>query len=594
MRVNMYQNGGAGAQDMINPDGVASGPIILTRDPTLPMEAVPKQYVDTAITTLSASNITSGTLSAAFMPAYTGDATSSAGTATFTLAPSGVTPGRYTKVTVDSKGRVTAGSNIAESDLPPLSWADIALDKPTTVTGFGITDALRTTGGTLSQNLVLSGAPTLATHAATRGYLDDVVAAGATVQTPIGNIAQMLTTASTTGYLRCNGGSVSKTTYAALYAVVGDTYAIAYQPGAGQPWQQQYEANTTQQADLGAWTVGDAIPTTLYNGHQVFVTKNRVFFAGGTQGGSSNTPAIYSAPIDSSGVIGTFTAASTLPNSLNMAQVVVTKNRIYLIGGSIVTTPTASTWFATINSDGTLGSWSAGPTLPVTITHSSSFITKNRVYLVGGLVSGSPSAAVYSAPIDVSGVIGTWVAETTLPITCYLAAVAVIKNRVYLIGGYQSGTTVASIYQTTINTDGTLGTWSLSASALPGVLNSTQVVVTRKKLFVIAGTPGSNYSPYIYAAPINTDGSLGTFTSSATLPVAVSSHRVVVTSSRLYIIGGYTGSALSTLHFCSFSGGVNDYSSYYNGSYEATSSTDFRLPDLEASATTGTAYYIKY
>lgn len=58
-----------------------------------------------------------GTLAAGRMPALTGDVTSSAGSVATTLANSGVTAGTYSKVTVDAKGRVTVGANIASGDV---------------------------------------------------------------------------------------------------------------------------------------------------------------------------------------------------------------------------------------------------------------------------------------------------------------------------------------------------------------------------------------------------------------------------------------------------------------------------------------------
>jgi hypothetical protein len=67
-------------------------------------------YADPAwITSLAASKLT-GSLGVSLMPALTGDVTSTAGTTTTALAVSGVTAGTYPKVTVDTKGRVTAGS----------------------------------------------------------------------------------------------------------------------------------------------------------------------------------------------------------------------------------------------------------------------------------------------------------------------------------------------------------------------------------------------------------------------------------------------------------------------------------------------------
>ncbi|MGZ3775155.1 MAG: hypothetical protein ACXVCY_17380, partial [Pseudobdellovibrionaceae bacterium] len=66
---------------------------------------------------IAASQLT-GTIAAARMPAFSGgDVTSSAGSLNLTLATSGVTAGTYSKVTVDAKGRVTTGANIASSDV---------------------------------------------------------------------------------------------------------------------------------------------------------------------------------------------------------------------------------------------------------------------------------------------------------------------------------------------------------------------------------------------------------------------------------------------------------------------------------------------
>ncbi len=105
----------------------------------------------------------SGYISANQNITYAGDATGSGTTAvTLTLAASGVAAGTYTKVTVDAKGRVTVGAN------------------PTTLAGYGITDALSNAGGNVSGNITMtSGAkvtglptPTLGSDASTKTYTD--------------------------------------------------------------------------------------------------------------------------------------------------------------------------------------------------------------------------------------------------------------------------------------------------------------------------------------------------------------------------------------------------------------------------------------
>jgi phage-related tail fiber protein len=108
-----------------------------------------------------------------------GDATGSGTTAiALTLASSGVTAGTYnngvtahTPFTVDAKGRITA---IGTAVTVTPAWASIT-GKPTTLSGYGITDALALTGGTLTGALTLAADPTNALHAATKQYVDNAI-----------------------------------------------------------------------------------------------------------------------------------------------------------------------------------------------------------------------------------------------------------------------------------------------------------------------------------------------------------------------------------------------------------------------------------
>ncbi|MGC4845550.1 hypothetical protein ACPVLN_30360, partial [Pseudomonas aeruginosa] len=86
-----------------------------------------------AVRTLSITG--AGTGSAAF------DGSANAAIA-LTLANSGVSAGTYSKVTVNAKGLVTAGAALVASDIPALDWSKITTGRPTTLGGYGITDAL--------------------------------------------------------------------------------------------------------------------------------------------------------------------------------------------------------------------------------------------------------------------------------------------------------------------------------------------------------------------------------------------------------------------------------------------------------------------
>ncbi|MDG0815494.1 tail fiber domain-containing protein [Bdellovibrio svalbardensis] len=88
-----------------------------------------------------------GAIPAANLPAFSGDVTSSAGSTTLTLADVG-TAGTYYKVTTDAKGRVNSGvASLIATDIPSLDWTKITTGKPTTLSGYGITDSLITNAG---------------------------------------------------------------------------------------------------------------------------------------------------------------------------------------------------------------------------------------------------------------------------------------------------------------------------------------------------------------------------------------------------------------------------------------------------------------
>ncbi|MEK2645833.1 beta strand repeat-containing protein [Bdellovibrio sp. BCCA] len=91
-----------------------------------------------------------GTLAAARMPALTGDVTSTAGSLTTTLANSGVTAGTYSKVTVDTKGRVTTGTNIGSSDVTTaLGYTPLNKSGDVMTGSIGLANYTNATEGTL-------------------------------------------------------------------------------------------------------------------------------------------------------------------------------------------------------------------------------------------------------------------------------------------------------------------------------------------------------------------------------------------------------------------------------------------------------------
>lgn len=99
----------------------------LTANKYLTQSAADSRYVTSSRKVIAGTGLSGG-------GALTSDVTLSLGT-------SGVVAGTYTKVMVDAYGRVTSGTNLSATDIPNLDWSKITTGKPTTLAGYGITDA---------------------------------------------------------------------------------------------------------------------------------------------------------------------------------------------------------------------------------------------------------------------------------------------------------------------------------------------------------------------------------------------------------------------------------------------------------------------
>lgn len=559
MRARVYSNGGNSTGGFTFNGGQLTGALILAGNPSEPLEAASKQYVDSSLVNLNASNLATGTLPSARLPSFAGDIVKPAGSSTINLAPIGITAGDYVKPTVDAKGRVTGGSVLTADDITNLSWDKITTGKPTTLAGYGINDGISLSGGTLTGFLTFNGSITGSMQAVTKQYVDLTLSSSSGIA--IGDVIRKPYATTPSGFLKCNGAEISKTTYSSLYAVIGDRFSKQKHFTSGRPWQQQYNINETQNSDISGWVTGTALPASLSTA-QAIVTKNRVYILGGYVAGVGASSAVYTATVQADGSLNAWSTGTALPGVLCYSQVTIIKNRIYLFGGSTDGNNSVTTVYTTtINSDGTLGAWTTGTALPAAISNVHLIITNSRVYLAGGNSGNTYVSTVYYAVINSDGTLGAWTAGTALPEGFYCASTVLTKNRVYLCGGRNVSEVFSKVYTAAINTDGTIGTWSLTSNPLPMAVWTATPYVTKNRVYLIGGT-NSATTPIstVLTAPINSDGTIGTWSVGTSMPSALAQSYVLALKNKLYTFGGY---GISTVYVANISGGMNDYSIYY-------------------------------
>lgn len=93
----------------------------------------------TARTAADATELTARTAADAALSTRIDTAQAAASAAV--VANVAITGGTGTKITYDAKGLVTTAAALVATDIPNLDWAKIATGKPTTLAGYGITDA---------------------------------------------------------------------------------------------------------------------------------------------------------------------------------------------------------------------------------------------------------------------------------------------------------------------------------------------------------------------------------------------------------------------------------------------------------------------
>lgn len=156
--------------------------------------------------------------------------------------------------------------------------------------------------------------------------------------------------------------------YGAAAATTNEIIYMGGQTGAtfvNAVWVAGWNSNT---GTLSTWSKQTSLPITVGQGAGAAYGET-VYYTGGTTNGS-NTGAVnnvYYATL-SNGQLNAWSSGPILPQPLYMHIMQVVGNWLIVTGGlTAADTVNGATYYAPINSDGSLGGWHNGPTLPTPI-----------------------------------------------------------------------------------------------------------------------------------------------------------------------------------------------------------------------------------
>lgn len=195
-----------------------------------------------------------------------------------------------------------------------------------------------------------------------------------------------------------------------------------------------------------------------------------------------------------------------------------------------------------------------------TATGTSASITGTYIYALGGNTADTTTVNGKAANVasvsfnkmdDTTGALAnsSWTATTPLPDNRgFAAAVAgtgfnsLIKGNktfLYLLGGLDgTGAATSTVYYAPVNADGSVGSWA-ATTALPKALFAEGAAIFNGHIYVAGGndTTGAPVAS-VYSAKINSDGTVGSWQSLPNLPDVRAYHQLLVAAGVIYVVGG--------------------------------------------------------
>jgi Tfp pilus assembly protein PilV len=374
-------------------------------------------------------------------------------------------------------------------------------------------------------------------------------------------------------------------------AVVNNGYVYTTGGGDASPfaYANAYYAKFSSNGSISNWSSTTALPGAVREDSAV-VYNGYIYSLGGRDINQVTTATVNFAPINSDGSIGTWASTTALPSSLNGQSALVYNGYIYTVGGGSLGSDTSTVFYAPINSNGSIGTWATTTALPKKLSFHSAIVSNGYIYTTGGGSSNS-TATVQYAPINANGTIGAWSNTTALPSAISMLSAVVYNGYIYTTGGVNlpSNNVTSSVFYAKLNsTTGPSQTTSFyvtrnSNNALAytdwsggptisgtGVWNTTQplggatggaaglsrqaAVVNNGYIYSTGGYDGTNTSSTVQYAPINSNGTIGSWSNTTALPSPMDRHAAVVYNNYVYTIGGDpnnfgSGSPTSTVQY---------------------------------------------
>jgi N-acetylneuraminic acid mutarotase len=334
-----------------------------------------------------------------------------------------------------------------------------------------------------------------------------------------------------------------------VIAIIGIIALLAY---------ETFVVPATTTSSSSVWLTAEQYPIQeggIYAiaGQQCVNSTSYIYCIGGIDvNGAPRDSAYISSSLSTSPNITTWTDSSNAyPQNINGQSCLAYSSYIYCVGGSYDSAgdDNGSSYYAALNSNGTLGTWISTTSFPIPVDSQSCVTSSSHIYCIGGEnetdgeeADTSMSTSVWYAELSSSG-IGTWQQTTSYPTNVYFATCVAFNNYIYCLGGYDSnGNVLNSVYYASLSPSG-VGSWTTTTS-YPSSLYQEYCVISSGTIYCVGGGSSSTQDEYtnaVYYATVSSSG-IGSWKKAANYPDSLTTDCVTY-SSYIYCVGGFDSSS---------------------------------------------------
>lgn len=247
---------------------------------------------------------------------------------------------------------------------------------------------------------------------------------------------------------------------------------------------------------LGTWTATLALPSPQA-GHALAKEGDRVLVIGGMPAVNGKpSAAVRVGRLGDDGGIDSWTEGRPLPAGRFHAAAATRGRDVWVVGGIESAIATAVVFHAVLGDDGAPSAWEEVRALPEPRSHEAVFVRGGFLYVVAGL-SGNPNddsaishADVWRAALHDDGSLGEWEEQPELPKVLAAHSATVAGRSVFVMGGLGTAGPSAAVFRADFADDNSLGPWQEMDPLPQARVHVHQSPIWGNHVYRIAGSTG--------------------------------------------------------------------------------------------------------